>query len=446
MEKERGCEEINITFDLSCHSIVTSKDIFKEKRKSSKPPPPLPPPRRVLSYKNINRPQEPIAPSSLKDHRPQEYQNFEHNERQRKFSLQENIIVPNEHHRISNLLLTQSFDPNNHRSDSLKSQSDSLNSSKMSEFSKQKTSQQIINNNSSYGEPYYNANNGNGASYFIIEEHRTPFEEEENSQVELDSSITSRTSSSRSQQNHFFHKKSKPLDIINKGKNNLTSRNTDQHVKNGYSPPSSQDYQIGPFIYEDCDGKFQNNLYQSTKQNILPNTPQDNEPSPLPQTDTIYPNTRSIHNDSSNSLSSYIYNKYELISQIPKSRRNKVYLGRHILTSDKIVVKFYKSRSRWENETHFLKALTSKSTVKLEEITVNPAEEQKYFIITRYFGKSLDEIADNICDNKTHIKSVLLGTCKAVEWCHNKGVVVSKFKYKLINYSHYSQLFFSYLI
>ncbi|EXX53445.1 uncharacterized protein OCT59_019302 [Rhizophagus irregularis] len=421
MEKERGCEEIEITFDLSCHSIVTSRDIFKEKRKSSKPPPPPPPPRRVLSYRSINRPQEPIASSSLNDHRPQEYQNFEQNERQRKPSLQENIIVP-ENHRLSNLLLTKSFDPNDRRSESLKSQSDSLNSSKMSESSKQKTGQQIINNNLNFGEPYYNGNNGNGASYVITEEPRTYFEEE-NSQVERDPSITSRTSSSRSQQNQSFHKKSKPLDIINKGKNKFTSRNTDQHVKIGYSPPSLQDYQIGSFIYEDSDGKLQSNLYQSTKQNILPNTPQDNEPSPIPQTDTIYPNTRTINNDNSNSLPKYIYNKYQLISQIPKSKQNKVYLGQHILTSDKVVVKFYKSRSRWENETHFLKALTSKSTVKLEEITVNPAEEQNYFIITRYFGKSLDEIVENIRDNKTHIKSVLLGTCKAVEWCHSKGVV-----------------------
>ncbi|PKC66509.1 kinase-like protein [Rhizophagus irregularis] len=160
---------------------------------------------------------------------------------------------------------------------------------------------------------------------------------------------------------------------------------------------------------------------QSTKQNILPNIPQDKELPPIPN--TIYPNTRTINNDNSNSLSLYICNRYELISPISKSKHNKVYLGRHILTSDKIVVKFYKYRSRWENEIHFLKALTSKYTVKLEEITVNPAEGQKYFIITRYFGKSLDEIANNICDNEAHIKSVLLGTCKAVEWCHNKGVV-----------------------
>ncbi|CAB5199795.1 unnamed protein product [Rhizophagus irregularis] len=204
--------------------------------------------------------------------------------------------------------------------------------------------------------------------------------------------------------------------------NNLSHGEPYYNVNNGSGvSPSLQDYQNGSFIHEDCDGKFQSDLYQSTKQNILPNIPQDKELPPIPN--TIYPNTRTINNDNSNSLSLYIYNRYELISQISKSKHNKVYLGRHILTSDKIVVKFYKSRSRWENEIHFLKALTSKYTVKLEEITVNPAEEQKYFIITRYFGKSLDEIANNICDNEAHIKSVLLGTCKAVEWCHNKGVV-----------------------
>ncbi|CAB4485994.1 unnamed protein product [Rhizophagus irregularis] len=159
----------------------------------------------------------------------------------------------------------------------------------------------------------------------------------------------------------------------------------------------------------------------------------DKELPPIPN--TIYPNTRTINNDNSNSLSLYICNRYELISPISKSKHNKVYLGRHILTSDKIVVKFYKYRSRWENEIHFLKALTSKYTVKLEEITVNPAEGQKYFIITRYFGKSLDEIANNICDNEAHIKSVLLGTCKAVEWCHNKGVVIHKIQLCDFEYS-----------
>uniref|UniRef100_U9T5L3 Protein kinase domain-containing protein n=1 Tax=Rhizophagus irregularis (strain DAOM 181602 / DAOM 197198 / MUCL 43194) TaxID=747089 RepID=U9T5L3_RHIID len=207
--------------------------------------------------------------------------------------------------------------------------------------------------------------------------------------------------------------------IVNK---NLSHGEPYYNVNNGSGvSPSLQDYQNGSFIHEDCDGKFQSDLYQSTKQNILPNIPQDKELPPIPN--TIYPNTRTINNDNSNSLSSYICNRYELISPISKSKHNKVYLGRHIVTSDKIVVKFYKSRSRWENEIHFLKALTSKYTVKLEEITVNPAEGQKYFIITRYFGKSLDEIANNICDNEAHIKSVLLGTCKAVEWCHNKGVV-----------------------
>ncbi|GES80225.1 cyclin-dependent kinase-like 5 isoform X3 [Rhizophagus clarus] len=423
MEKERNCEEINVTFDISCHSIVTSKDIFKDKRKSKKPPPP-PPPRRGLSYKNkyhsdqnINRTREPTAQSILKDHRPQEYSNSEH-ERQRKLSLQENIIIPSENPRISRLLLTQSFDPNNiqninqqstnHHSDrnSLRSHS-SVNSSKISESSKQKISQQIMNSNLSY-EP----------SYLIIGEH---LEEEENPQIEYDS-ITSQSSSSRSQQNFSTNRGSKPLDII---KNNLT-KNVDQHVKLGCSPPSLQDYQIESFIHEDSDGRFQgnlNNLNQNTRQIIPSTTLQDNEQSSIPQTNTIYPITYSFQNDNSHSSSSYIYNKYELISPILKSKNNKIYLGRHIHTSDKLIVKFYKSRSRWENETRFLKVLKSKLIVKLEEMTLNPSIEREYFIITRYFGKSLDEIAEEIYDNKTYIKNVLLGTCKAVEWCHNKGVV-----------------------
>src|SRR5207249_4708066 len=86
-------------------------------------------------------------------------------------------------------------------------------------------------------------------------------------------------------------------------------------------------------------------------------------------------------------MPAYIHNKYELIS-LQKSAHNKVFFGRHIHTADNVIVKLYKSHSRWENEAYFLKVLKSKMIVKLDDISCNPAEEPEPFIITRYFGKS----------------------------------------------------------
>ncbi|RIA86255.1 hypothetical protein C1645_779996 [Glomus cerebriforme] len=404
---ENGCIELNITFDLSCHSIVTSKHIFggkKDKRKSIRKPPPPPPPRRGLSFnklpsdQNINHAQ---GPSS------QEYHNSEQNGRQRSHSLQEYNSNYNVNRKVSDSNSSnnnQQYYNEAQESNSLKSlsyeRSDSFTSSKTSRSSKQK---KIDKHHSlPYGKSSSRQDNDNFINvYHGIEPTQINEEEEEASQIEQieqDSSRTSQTSSSRSQ-NHSSHKKSRSLNTINKGKYILTSKNMAQHVKLGCSPPF-HDFQID---YED----FTPNSY--IKQ---PNSPT-----------TSQANIRSTIHQIQKDTSQFIYNKYELTYQLQKPTHNKVYLGRHIHTSDVIIVKLFKSYSRWENETCFLKALTSKMVVKLEDISLNPVKERECFIITRYFGKSLDEIAEDICDNKADVKNVLLSICKAIEWCHSKDVV-----------------------
>jgi hypothetical protein len=407
-------------FDLSCHSIVKSRYIFGKKARK---PPPTPPPRHKISFRKQssddtvlqNGGQSTFSSDSFSKNKPppdrtEPEQKVHH--RKDSWNRWNDQSGSQEFNRdnINSYMNQPNSDQNSQESNSHHERKSSSASSKTSKSSRQRISDknQLFNNESSY--PIENF----GIRY-QAKETVTIFEEPDS---------ISQTSSSKSQ-NFPLLPEIQPLNI--KKKTVPTQKNTEQHVKLGCSPPSHMGLQDHN-IYEDYNEKLQQNLYkqiiqtipQTIPQTTLQHTSQDNIQAQIPQ------------------MPAYMHNKYEIISQLQKSTYNKVYYGRHIYTADNVIVKFYKSHSRWENETYFLKALKSKMIVKLEDISVNPAEEQERFIITRYFGKSLDEIAGTIYDNKADIKNVLFGICKAVEWCHSKGVVVSGLNLNL-NYSYTSQ-------
>ncbi|CAI2163314.1 4968_t:CDS:2 [Funneliformis geosporum] len=198
-------------------------------------------------------------------------------------------------------------------------------------------------------------------------------------------------------------KKTQPLTIpYNK---NIPS-NIEHHIKIGNSPPVN----VG---FQDCEHReipLERNMYI-----------QQNFQQHMPQNIPFGFNTTTFHNDNTQ----LIFNRYEIISPLQRatSSHNKVYLGQHTFTMDQVIIKQYKFHSRWENERRFLKELKSKLIVKLEEVSINPTNEQECLIVTKFYGKPLDEVAGDIYDNKEYIKKVFWNICIAVDWCHKNGVV-----------------------
>ncbi|CAG8443122.1 10537_t:CDS:2 [Funneliformis caledonium] len=196
--------------------------------------------------------------------------------------------------------------------------------------------------------------------------------------------------------------KTQPLTIPNY---NL-SRNIEQHIKVGNSPPVS----VGSQYCEHKEIPLEPKM--NTQQNLQQQLPHN-------LTFGFNPSTFQINN------SQIIFNRFEIISPLQRATtsHNKVYLGQHKFTSDQVIIKQYKSHSRWENEKRFLKELKSKLIVKLEDVSINPINEQDCLIVTKYYGKPLDEVAGDIYDNKEYIKKVFYNICLAVDWCHKNGVV-----------------------
>ncbi|CAG8434493.1 15526_t:CDS:2 [Funneliformis mosseae] len=276
----------------------------------------------------------------------------------------------------------------------------SHSSSDTSKSSKQKTvdkRQQIRNDNLSINvhfqqEPQDYANNN------AYRPKPSPtFENETRQDLSPISSISSSLSLKYPPDN-----KTQPLTIPNK---NL-SRNIEQHIKVGNSPPVS----VGSQYCEHKEIPLEPKMF--TQQNFQQQLPHN-------LTFGFNPSTFQINN------SQIIFNRFEIISPLQRATtsHNKVYLGQHKFTSDQVIIKQYKSHSRWENERRFLKELKSKLIVKLEDVSINPINEQDCLIVTKYYGKPLDEVAGDIYDNKEYIKKVFYNICLAVDWCHKNGVV-----------------------